>query len=157
MRLRNLIPLLLLAACTAQTTAVQTKYVQVCTLAAPPPAGCSWVPVTSLQGPPGPAGQPGSTGATGPQGPAGIPGPIGPSGPAGLPGAQGPQGLAGANGATGAQGPQGIPGPQIPGLSATGKSLVWGDGTTGWSWVINSGGTMYNCTPAPGAFPCVAQ
>ena len=62
-----------------------------------------------------------------------------------------PQGNVGLTGATGPAGPM------IPGLSVSGKSLIWGDGTTGWAWVINSGGTMYICTPQPGAFPCAVQ
>lgn len=120
MRLRNLIPLILLSACYAQTTATSTQYVQVCTGIASAKITCTYLTLAQFAAllPPGPTGPPGQPGAIG---------------------------------------PQGVPGPMIPGLSATGKSLVWGDGTTGWSWVINSGGTMYNCAPAPGVFQCSAQ
>lgn len=112
------------------------------------------------QGVAGPTGQPGATGATGAAGPQGA---TGPQGEQGIAGAQGPQGDTGAVGATGPAGPIGATGatgpagPQIPGLSALGKVLTWGDGTSGWQWVINSGGTMYTCTPAQGAFTCSAQ
>ena len=137
-----------------------------------------WVKFIPQPGPPGPqgpqgpagpqgvAGSAGSAGPMGPPGPQGAAGPQGAVGPQGVQGAQGPQGdqgPAGADGATGATGPQGPagiqgpPGPAIPGLSATGKTLTWGDGTPGWSWIINSGGTMYNCTPTQGAFQCAAQ
>ena len=118
---------------------------------------CSFVPLSTIQ-------IPGPPGATGPQGPAGVSGPTGPAGSVGATGPQGPVGATGANGndgapgATGPQGPQGPPGQLPTGLPLfTAKTLTWGDGTTGWSWVINSGGTMYVCTPQPGGFTCVAQ
>lgn len=150
----------------AQTSASGPPlYVQACTLVSTPPK-CQWILLSSLVGPTGPAG---------PQGPAGSPGPIGPTGPAGLPGSmgpQGPQGIAGNDGAPGAEGPQGIQGvagpvgppgptgpqgtpgpagPMIPGLtlSSDGKTLTW-DGT----FIIDNGGTMYNCSPGNGVLEC---
>lgn len=142
MRLHYIIATLALAA-PLWAQSAQTQYVQAC-IFGPGPAKCSWVPVSTFQvpGPPGPAGTPG---------PSGNPGAVGPQGP------QGPQGVAGVTGATGPTGPQGIPGTLPTGLTATGKSLTWGDGTPGWQWIINSGGTMYNCTPQPGAFTCTAK
>lgn len=111
---------------------------------------CSFVPLSTIQ-------IPGPPGATGPQGPAGVPGPAGPAGSVGATGPQGPVGANGNDGAPGPAGPQGPPGQLPTGLTIHGKTLTWGDGTTGWSWVINSGGTMYVCTPQPGGFTCVAQ
>ena len=105
----------------------------------------------------GPAGAPGAQGPQGVAGPTGAAGPVGPIGPVGPQGPSGPAGQNGTAGAAGPMGPQGPAGPQIPGLSATGKILTWGDGTSGWQWVINSGGTMYTCNPQPGVFTCVAQ
>ncbi len=162
MSLRAIVAALIL---TAVAAAQSTGTVYVCSQ----PAGnqCkAWVKFTPVAGPQGPAGPSGPQGVAGPQGVTGTigqQGPVGPQGPQGVAGVQGPAGVDGQNGAdgaTGATGPQGQQGPpgQLPnGLTAVGKVLTWGDGTAGWQWIINSGGTMYICTPQPGAFSCAAQ
>lgn len=56
--------------------------------------------------------------------------------------------------------PQGQPGKdgQIPsGLTFTGKTMTWGDGTSGWIFSLNNSGTKYSCTPVPGAMTCAVQ
>jgi len=156
MRLLIFALVVLAATCAIAQTACLTPIPNTCTDASPcvptyvysgsATAKCTWVAFSSGgQGPQGPPG---------PQGPAG---PQGPQGPAGQNGTNGTNGSQGPAGPQGPQGPQGPAGPQIPGLTANGKTLTWGDGTPGWSWVINTGGTMYNCVPAPGSFPCTAQ
>jgi len=87
--------------------------------------GTTWVLISNIMGPQGPAGAVGPqgvAGVAGPQGPIGLTGATGltgaagvagPQGPAGVAGAQGPIGLTGPTGATGltgATGPQGIQG-----------------------------------------------
>jgi hypothetical protein len=73
--------------------------------------------VSTLQGPPGPQGDPGPAGSQGPQGdpgPQGVAGPTGPAGPQGATGATGPVGPQGGPGSVGPPGPMGPQGPQGP-------------------------------------------
>jgi hypothetical protein len=146
MRLHRAIATLALLLPTLAVAQTSQQYVQVCTFASTTPK-CSYMPLSTIQ-------IPGPPGATGPAGPAGVPGP---SGSVGATGPQGVAGVAGAPGPAGPQGQQGPPGQLPPGLAFSGKTMTWGDGTTGWQFIINSGGTMYLCTPQPGAFTCVAQ
>lgn len=174
MRLR-ILAFVLFAASLATAQSVGTVYV----CAQPQGNQCRmWVKFTPQPGPQGPAGPAGPSGPQGQPGPAGIagsPGPVGPVGPqgpqgvAGLTGPQGPAGADGQPGADGAPGPQGVAGPigptgpqgpkgdpgQLPNgltVSADGKTLTWNG-----AFVIQNGGTMYNCTPQQGAMTCTAQ
>ena len=66
--------------------------------------GTTWVLISNIMGPQGPAG------AVGPQGPAGVAGPQGPQGIQGLTGPAGATGLTGPQGPIGLTGAQGLPG-----------------------------------------------
>ena len=105
---------------TVDTLAAQVSEVQGALAAGPlqGPPGPAGEP--GPQGPPGPAGEPGPpgpqgaqglTGPTGPQGEQGLTGPGGPAGPPGAEGLQGPPGPQGPVGPVGATGPAGPPGP----------------------------------------------